>query len=258
MNLRGKRALVTGAGGGIGRAIAIVFAQHGARVGLCDIDDEGGEETAAMVTRDGGTAMYVSADVSDPMAVDCFVSHTAERFGGVDILVNNAGIGGSGARLADISDAEWHHILGVNLDGHFYCCKRALPHLIRAGGGAIVNTSSVLAVSTLPGTLTYATSKAALIGFTKELAHELGPLGIRVNCLLPGSTDTTMMWRGVLPAERAAVEEEVARAQPLKRFARPDEIARAALFLASDDASFITGAVLAVDGGLLSRIATTR
>lgn len=258
MTLRGKRALVTGAGGGIGRATAIVFAQHGAQVGLCDIDDKAGEETAAMVTRDGGSATYVSADVSDPVAVDRFVSHAVERFGGVDILVNNAGIGGSGARLADISDSEWHRVFSVNVDGHFYCCRRVLPHLIRAGGGAIVNTSSVLAVSTLPGTLTYATSKAALIGFTKELAHELGPFGIRVNCLLPGSTDTAMMWRDVKPAERAVVEAEVASAQPLKRVARPDEIAHAALFLASDDASFITGAALPVDGGLLSRIATTR
>jgi NAD(P)-dependent dehydrogenase (short-subunit alcohol dehydrogenase family) len=128
----------------------------------------------------------------------------------------------------------------------------------KSGGGAIVNTSSVLAVATFPGTLPYTTSKAALVGFTTALARELGPSKIRVNCLFPGSTDTPMMWRGVRREERAAVEAEVAAAQPLQRFGQPEEVARAALFLAGDQASYITGAGLVVDGGLLTCIATTR
>ena len=146
----------------------------------------------------------------------------------------------------------------LGLHGHFYAAKYAVPHLLRAGGGAIVNTASVLAEATLPGGVAYTTSKAALIGFTKALAHDLGPAHIRVNCLLPGSTDTPMMWHGVAPEARSTVEAEVAANQPLRRVARPEEIARVALFLASDAASFVTGAAVVVDGGLLARIATTR
>ena len=144
-----------------------------------------------------------------------FVTRVADAFGGIDILINNAGIGGNKKHLVDLSETEWQHILDVNLNGHFYCCKHAVPFMVRAGGGAIVNMSSVLAVSTFPGTLPYTTSKSALIGFTTALAIELGPHRIRVNCLLPGSTDTPMMWRGVSPNERAAVEAEVAASQPL-------------------------------------------
>lgn len=258
MSVAGKVALVTGAGSGIGRATATLLALEGAQIGLCDVDAAAGKRTARAIEERDGQALFIPADVSSAQEVRAFVTQVAEVFGGIDILINNAGIGSNKKQLVDLSEAEWQHILDVNLNGHFFCCKYAVPFMVRAGGGAIVNTSSVLAVSTFPGTLPYTTSKSALIGFTTALANELGPHGIRVNCLLPGSTDTPMMWRGVNPEERPAVEAEVAAAQPLRRFAQAEEIARVALFLASDQASFITGAALVVDGGLLTRIATTR
>ena len=258
MNLQGRRAIVTGGGSGIGRATAILLARHGARVGICDIDDEAGEGTVHAIEREGGRAFYSRADVGDPAAVERFVKAVVRQFGGVDILVNNAGIGGSGERLPELPDAIWERVMRVNVNGHFYCCQHVLPYMLAQSKGAIVNTSSVLALSTLPGTLAYATSKTALIGFTKVLAHELGPRGIRVNCLLPGSTDTPMMWRGLTAEERPAIQAQVEAAQPLKRVAHPEEIAQATLFLVSDLSSFITGATLVVDGGLLTRIATIR
>jgi len=258
VSVAGRVALVTGAGSGIGRATATLLAQEGARIGLCDVDEAAGKQTARAIQERDGQALFVHADVSRAQEVRAFVTQVAEAFGGIDILINNAGIGSKKKQLLDLSEAEWLHILDVNLNGHFYCCKYAVPFMVRAGGGAIVNMSSVLAVATFPGTLPYTTSKSALIGFTTGLANELGPYGIRVNCLLPGSTDTPMMWRGVSPDEREAVEAEVAAAQPLRRFAQSEEIARAALFLVSSQSSFITGAALVVDGGLLTRIATTR
>ena len=256
--LAGKVALITGAGAGIGRATARVFAEAGAAVGLCDIVEAAGAEVARAVERDGGRALFVRADVADPDAVRRFVDQVARAFGRVDVVVNNAGVSSPRASVQELPEAEWQRVLAVNLNGHFYCAKYAVPHLLRAGGGAIINTASVLAQATLPGGVAYSTSKAAVIGFTRALAHDLGPHGIRVNCLLPGSTDTPMMWQGVSASERVAVEAEVATAQPLGRVARPEEIARVALFLASDAASFVTGAAVVVDGGLLTRIATTR
>ena len=256
--LEGRVALITGAGAGIGRATARLFAEAGAAVGLCDVDAASGAATALDIAQAGGRALFVQTDVADPDAVRRFVSRVAETFGRVDVLVNNAGVSSPRASVQDLAEAEWHRVLGVNLHGHFYAVKYVVPHLLRAGEGAIVNTASVLAEATLPGGVAYSTSKAALIGFTKALAHDLGPARIRVNCLLPGSTDTPMMWQGVSADARPAVEAEVAANQPLRRVARPEEIARVALFLASDAASFMTGAAVVVDGGLLARIATTR
>ena len=256
--LAGKVALITGGAAGIGRAAAHVFAAAGAAVGFCDVVEPAGAEVARGVERAGGRVLFVPADVADPAAVRRFVDRVVDTFGRLDVLVNNAGVGSPRASVHEVPEAEWHRVIGINLHGHFYCAKYAVPHMIRAGEGAIVNTASALAEATLPGGVAYTTSKAAIVGFTKALAHDLGRHRIRVNCLLPGSTDTPMMWQGVAPEERAAVEAEVAPAQPLGRVARPEEIARVALFLASDAASFVTGAAVVVDGGLLTRIATTR
>ncbi len=257
MTLVGRVALVTGGGAGIGRAIAHVLARGGVRVILCDIDVPSGDQTVRDIEREGGQAVFEPADVADSEAVNRVVMRAIDAFGAIHVLVNNAGIDGTGT-LPDLTEAQWHRVLSVNLHGAFYCCRRVVPHMMRGGGGAIVNISSTLAVATLRNVLPYVTSKAALIGFTKALAHDLGPNGIRVNCVLPGSTDTAMMWRGVAPEDLPAVRAEVAAQQPLGRVGRPEEIAKAVAFLSSEEASFITGAVLVVDGGLLTRIATTR
>ncbi len=258
MDFTGKVVLVTGGNSGIGKATAILFARAGAKVGLCGRNAARGEETVRTIHSDGGEALFVQTDVGDAGAVQRFVAQVAEAYGGVHILVNNAAISGSGAPVWEMAEADWQRVLATNLNGHFYGVKYAVPHMLRAGGGSIVNTSSVLALATLPHSLAYSTTKAAIIGFTTALALELGPHGIRVNCLIPGSTDTPMLWGDLSPEERPAAEAEVAAAQPLKRYAQPEEVARAAMFLAGDGASFITGATLVVDGGLLTRIATTR
>jgi NAD(P)-dependent dehydrogenase (short-subunit alcohol dehydrogenase family) len=227
-------------------------------VALCDIDAEAVAHTVAEIDGTLSTALSAVVDVADSSAVARMVSRTVDSFGRIDVLVNNAGIGGGGTAFVELAEADWHRVLNVNLNGSFYCARHVAPHMVRAGSGVIINISSVLGVATLPRAAPYAASKAGLIGFTKALAHELGPHNIRVNCLLPGSTDTPMMWDGLTPEERGSIEPEVAAQQPLRRIARPEEIAQAALFLASDEASFVTGAALVVDGGLLARIAAIR
>jgi NAD(P)-dependent dehydrogenase (short-subunit alcohol dehydrogenase family) len=258
VTFEGKVVLVTGAGQGIGRATAILAATRGAAVGLCDWNPETGDETATIIREQGGRAWFVQADVSVSAEVERFVAAVAEEFGRIDALINNAGIDGSSNTVDQLAEAEWRRVIGVNLDGAFFCSKYVVPYLRRAGGGAIVNTSSVLALATLPSGLAYTTSKAALIGFTRVMANQLGPDRIRVNCVLPGSTDTPMIWAGLTQNELPTAKAEVAAAQPLQRYGQPEEIARVSFFLASDEASFITGESVVVDGGLLTRIATTR
>jgi NAD(P)-dependent dehydrogenase (short-subunit alcohol dehydrogenase family) len=257
-DLKGGRVVITGGTSGIGRAMAMLFAHRGSLVGFCGSNDKAAAAIVDGIESDGGHAMYVHTDVGDEKQVERFVGAVADIYGGIDILINNAGVGGTGARLPALSTDEWRRILDVNLNGVFYCCKYALPHMIGAGRGAIINISSVLAVATLPGHLPYTTAKSALIGFTKVLAHELGPFNIRVNCVIVGSVDTPMMWRGLTPQERGPAETEVAESIPLKRVGRPEEIADTVAFLASEESSFVTGATLVADGGVLTRSASPR
>ncbi len=185
------------------------------------------------------------------------VDQTVATYGRLDALVNNAGIGGPGKPLHEASEEEWDRVIDTNLKGAFLGMRFAIPHML-ASGGAIVNVSSVLAEMTLPGCTAYTASKAGIIGLTKATALEVGQFGIRVNCIQPGSTDTPMMWEGLDDAERADIEPVVAAAAPLQKVGQPEEIARVALFLVSDAASFVTGASFLADGGLLTRIATVR
>ena len=258
MQLEGKVAIVTGAGRGIGRAIARRFAAAGARVVAAGRTAADGEETVALIARAGGEARFIPTDVSQDAAVRALVAETVRAYGRLDVLVNNAGISGPGKPLDETSEAEWDRVIDTNLKGCYLGMRYAIPHLRAAGGGAIVNLSSVLAEHTLPGCTAYTASKAAIIGLTKATALEVGRDRIRVNCILPGSTDTPMMWEGLTAAERIAIEPEVANAAPLGTVGRPEEIAEVALFLASDAARFMTGAAIPVDGGLLTRIATVR
>jgi len=241
-DLLGRAAMVTGAGRGIGLAIARALAERGAKVALVDIVDLAGLEKPA-------GSLAVRADVTRPDDVRGAVQTVVDAFGGLQILVNNAGICPLSA-FDDITEAEWDRVLGVNLKGAFLCCQASLPHLRQAGKrGRVINITSV--GGQMGGLLVgahYAASKAGLIGLTKTLAKVLAPGGATANCVSPATTgtDLTAEW----PAEKQArVREQI----PLGRFGTPDEIAAAVCFLAGDDASFITGATLDVNGGLYLR-----
>jgi NAD(P)-dependent dehydrogenase (short-subunit alcohol dehydrogenase family) len=258
MKVVDKVAIVTGGGRGIGRAIARLFAAEGARIVAAARTEAEGEETVLLIRDDGGEARFVRTDVSKDADVRALVEETVRIYGRLDVLVNNAGIGGAGKPLAEMSEAEWDEVIDTNLKGTYLGMRYAIPHLKAQGGGAIVNFSSVLAHSALPGGSAYTATKAAIIGLTKAVALEVGRDNIRVNCILPGSTDTPMLWEGLSDAERIEVAPAVAAAAPLNKIGTPEEIAQVALFLATDASSFMTGAPVLVDGGLLTRIAAIR
>jgi NAD(P)-dependent dehydrogenase (short-subunit alcohol dehydrogenase family) len=258
MILKGKTAIVTGAGRGIGRAIARLFAAEGAAVVVASRTAAEGEETVALIRDAGGEATFVATDVGKSNDVRRLIDQTIATYGGINVLVNNAGIGGEGTLLLESSEENWDNVLDTNLKGTFLTMRYAIPHMQAAGGGSVVNVSSVLADTSLPGCTAYTASKAGIIGLSKVTALEVGKYGVRVNCIQPGSTDTAMLWEGLDDAGRVEIEPVVAAAAPLNKVGQPEEIARVALFLVSDAASFVTGATIAADGGLLTRIATVR
>jgi len=253
MRLAGKTAIVTGAASGIGRGIATLFAQEGARVVVADIDDDGGTRVAGEL---GGAAVahYIHADVSDGAQVRALVEGTIAAFGGVDILVNNAAIV-IFKKLVETEEEEWDRVIATNLRSVYLCSRYTIPQMIRRGGGAIVNISSVRALATTPLVTSYDATKGAIIALTRGLALEHARDGIRVNCVLPGSIDTPV-FRSNLRAD--GDEEEGYRAAadsiPLGRVGQPLDIARAVLFLVSDEASYATGAPFLIDGGMLASL----
>ncbi len=251
MRLKDKTAIVTGGGSGIGRATCELFAREGAGVVVADINAGGGNETVAHIQKDNGRAIFVEADVSGEEDVRKMVDAAVREFGGVNILVNNAAafvLKG----LPRVSDEDWARITGVTLRGPSLCVKHVVPEMKKAGGGSIVNISSVAGMIALPSHMPYAPAKAGLIMMSRSLAQELGPHNIRVNSLSPGGTLT--------PAVHETAREwnmsfddlvrGVGRETFLNRFAEPVEIAYGVLFLASDESSYVTGANLVVDGGM--------
>lgn len=244
MRLANKVAIITGAGSGIGRASAYLFAREGSKLVVADINDAGGEETVTTIMADGGEAVFVHADVSIASEVENLVKVTKDKFGKIDILFNNAGTYIRPTAVEATEESWWDRIYAVNVKGIFLATKYVVPEMKKAGGGVIINTASGAGVRPLSNISAYASSKGAVITLTKQLAHELGPDNIRVNCILPGLTDTPM----VLLSE----EQRKARLStiPLGRLIKPEDIAYAALYLASYESSMVTGTSITVDGGL--------
>ncbi len=251
--LAGRRALVTGAASGIGAAIARRLLQEGARVMIADVDAGRGARTARDLS-----AAFQEADVSDEGSVTALFDRVTDEFGGLDVLVNNAGVAESGGGVIGVPVAEWRRVLDVNVTGTFLCARAAFPLLAAAGGGAVVNLSSIFGVTGLPAFPAYSAAKGAIANLTRQLAVEGGPLGIRVNAVLPGYVDNDMgRSRDLLDADDAAEalrqREAAAARQPIGRQCSPDEIATAVAFLADPRSSFVTGTLLPVDGGFLAQ-----
>ncbi len=244
MRFSGKTAIVTGAASGIGAAFARRIHAEGGSVMIADLDSAGGNALAASL---GDRAAFCALDVADPEAHVALADLTAARFGGIDILYNNAGIGCFG-ETPDLAIADWERVIAVNLNAVFYGCKAVIPHLRARGGGVILNTASASGLAGDYAFTAYNAAKAGVINYTRSLAIDHAHEGIRANAVCPGPVDTPILTTGVdaMPGLRAEWEAIV----PMQRFARAEEIAAVAAFLASDDASYVTGASIPVDGGL--------
>ena len=250
MRLSGKVAIVTGGGSGIGRAVCELFAQEGASVVVADTDPEGGQETTARIKSAGGEAIFVSTDVSKEAQVEELVRTALGAYGAVNVLVNNAAAFVFGT-VEDITESDWRLAIDVNLMGAALLIKHVLPSMKAAGGGSIVNMGSIGGFTAQPASVPYSASKAALIQLSRSTAMELSPHQIRVNCVSPGSTLTPAFERipQLASGNREEVLRDMASSNLMKRLADPKEIAYGVLFLASDEASFVTGESLVMDGG---------
>jgi NAD(P)-dependent dehydrogenase (short-subunit alcohol dehydrogenase family) len=249
MKLQDRAAVITGAGSGIGRAMALQFAREGARVLAADVNAAAAEETAALVRDAGGEALPLQVNVTEPAEVRAMLERARDAFGGVQILCNNAGIG-STTDVVDCEPDEWDRVMAVNVKGVFLGCKYAIPIMLAGGGGSIVNTASVAGMVGIVKRAVYCASKGAVIALTKQVAVEYVEQGIRCNCVCPGTVDSPWVGRLLSQTEdpQSARAALVAR-QPIGRLGTPEEVAAAALYLCSDDASFITGSSLVLDGG---------
>lgn len=239
--LAGKRAIVTGAGRGIGRAIAAAFLAEGARVLLNDVDPALLDEAVAALAPPPGQYAVAMADVSDPASVMAMTAQAVAVFDGVDVLVNNAGVGGVGKTLLDLSLEEWERMIRVDLTSVFLCCQATVPLMLAAGRGSIINLSSITGVEGTAGSVPYAAAKAGVIGLTKSLAKELAPRRVNVNAIAPGLIDTAM--------SRARGQALAAAAVRWPRIGAPEDIAHLAVYLAADESEFVTGQVIGINGG---------
>jgi NAD(P)-dependent dehydrogenase (short-subunit alcohol dehydrogenase family) len=253
MKLEGRVAIVTGAAKGIGWGIAKIFVEEGAKVAVVDWDEENGRKTAAELKAAGGDTVFIKCDVSKEDEVRAMTDMTLQTFKRIDILVNNAGVGVYKSFM-DATMADWDRALGVNLKGQVYCSRQAVPQMQKQGKGAIVNISSVHAFQTVNGVAPYATSKGGVFALTHAMAIDLAPT-IRVNAIAPGWVYTPLI-QSIFDSydDPAGQRQEVERRALMKRIGRPEEIGYAAAFLASDEASFITGTQLFVDGGLTAQL----
>ncbi|HKV43108.1 MAG TPA: SDR family NAD(P)-dependent oxidoreductase [bacterium] len=253
MELLDRVAIITGSGSGIGKAIALAFAQAGAKIALCDINDEALAKTGESVGALGAEALPVRVDVTDPMQVNRMVEVVVGAWGRVDILVNNAG-GGGGQSGLEMTDEEWDSVVDLNLKSQFLCCRAVVPQMERQGFGRIINMASNAGKyrsNTGIGGIHYGAAKAGVMQLTRVAAYVLGRKGITVNAIAPGSV---LSEAGVREYESLAVDrrERILKETPLGRFASPEEIAGIAVFLASDDSSYVTGATILASGGWCS------
>ena len=250
--LVGKKAIITGGASGIGRAAALLFAGAGAAVVIADIDDQGGDALVKKIHAGGGEGIYVHCDVTKAKDCQRTVKKTITSFGGVDVLFNNAGIIRR-ASVIDTTEEQWERVMAVNVKSIFLMSKYTIPHMVQAGGGVIVNTSSGWGLVGGRDAVSYCASKAAVVNLTRAMALDHGAQNIRVNCICPGDTDTPMLRveaRQLGENEKTFLDDAAER--PLQRIGTPQDIAQAALYLCSDAASYVTGSTLVVDGGGLA------
>jgi NAD(P)-dependent dehydrogenase (short-subunit alcohol dehydrogenase family) len=250
--LEDKVVVITGAGSGIGREAAVLFSEEGARVCAADVDAANGEETASACRE----AFFQAVDVTDAASVRQMYEAAVERYGGVDVLYNNAGVMPAGDEsVVDTDETVWEHVLRVNATGIFLCCKHGIPHLLARGGGSVINVASFVALmGAASSQVAYTASKGAVLSMTRELAVEFARSGVRVNALCPGPVETPLLMR-LFADDQAAFERRRVHL-PMGRLAKPREVAQGALFLASDESSYVIGATFLVDGGITAAYVT--
>ena len=251
--LDGKVTVITGAGGGMGREAAILFTEEGARVCVADVDRQAAEETVSLCP---GEAFSVEVDVADEEGVAALYAQTSERLGGVDVLYNNAGISpGDDGSVLETSVEAWQRVQDINAKGVFLCCKHGIPHLLTRGGGSVINVASFVAiVGAATSQISYTASKGAVLAMSRELAVQFARDGVRVNALCPGPVETPLLL-SIFGDDPAALERRRTH-WPTGRLAKPREIVNAALFLASDESSYVTGTTFLADGGLTAAYVT--
>lgn len=249
--LEGKIALLTGAGSGIGRATAQIFAREGARLVLADVVEAGGQETLQMVTAGGADAIFVKADVSKSHEVEAMVAKAVATYGRLDCAFNNAGIGGKSVLTHECSEEDWNRVLAVNLTGVWLCMKAEITQMLKQGSGAIVNTSSIMGLTGAIRVPAYTAAKHGVAGITKAAALEYARHGIRINAVCPAPIYTPLLMSAF--EKRPDIEERYARSEPMKRIGQPEEVGEAVAWLCSDRASYMTGLPMPVDGGYMAQ-----
>ncbi len=249
MRLKNKTAVITGAASGIGKAIALAFAREGARIVVSDINSEGGEETVGQIAQVDAEAVFIEADVAEAEAVSNLIEKAVERFGGLDIMVNNAGIEVV-QRLADTDEQMWDRLISINLKGVFLGTKYAIPQMLATGGGNIINIASVAGIMGAGGLGAYNASKGGVVLLTKNTAMDYGKQNIRANCICPGFIATPMVENIMALPGAQEIKNKIISLCPAGRLGTPEEVAHCAVFLASDESSYINGHALVADGGM--------
>jgi NAD(P)-dependent dehydrogenase (short-subunit alcohol dehydrogenase family) len=252
MRLQNKVCAISGAGAGIGLAAAERFAAEGAQVFLLEINEDRGKETEKKILGNGGQASFIGCDVASDRSVSEAFKQIAAEAGNLHVLYNNASVylGGQDGKITDIEPAIWQKILGINLNSLFFCCRHAIPILLRSGGGSIINTASSAGVIGIPKCDAYTASKGATVALTRSLAVEYGPQGIRVNCIAPAAIASEMIKQSNPDGEDFDADAFIKLRTPLRRWGKTEEIASLALFLASDESSYLNGTIITADGGI--------